>query len=56
MCLAWAENKFGYPNHAVNSYQKHVVDAVLRGVPEIEAIQAWMEGALAQLPELSVHH
>ncbi|BDI20642.1 hypothetical protein ANSO36C_64440 (plasmid) [Nostoc cf. commune SO-36] len=56
MCLAWAGNKFGNPNHAVNSYQKHVIDAVLRGVSEMEAIQVWMEGALAQLPELSVHH
>ncbi|MEH2103594.1 MAG: ERF family protein [Nostoc sp.] len=53
MCLAWAGNKFGHPDHAVNSYQKHVVDAVLRGVSEMEAIQAWMEGALAQLPELN---
>jgi len=56
MCLAWAINKFDHPNHAANSYQKHVVDAVLRGVSEIEAIQVWMEGALAQMPELSVHH
>ncbi|QFS51294.1 ERF family protein [Nostoc sphaeroides] len=56
MCLAWGGNKFGHPNHAVNSYEKHVVDAVLRGVSEMEAIQAWMEGALAQLPEMSVHH
>jgi hypothetical protein len=39
-------------NHAANSYQKHVIDAVLRGVSEMEAIQAWMEGALAELPEL----
>lgn len=53
MCLAWAGNKFGHPDHAVNSYQKHVIDAVLRGVSEMEAIQAWMEGALAQLPELN---
>ncbi|MCC5612100.1 ERF family protein [Nostoc sp. CHAB 5834] len=53
MCLAWAGNKFGHLNHAVNSYQKHVVDAVARDVSEMEAIQAWMEGALAQLPELN---
>ncbi|MCC5633680.1 hypothetical protein LC613_40330 [Nostoc sphaeroides CHAB 2801] len=53
MCLAWAGNKFVHPNHAVNSYQKHVIDAVLRGVSEMEAIQAWMDGALAQLPELN---
>ncbi|MEH2383479.1 MAG: ERF family protein [Nostoc sp.] len=53
MCLAWTGNKFGHPNHAANSYQKHVIDAVLRGVSEMEAIQAWMEGALAQLPELN---
>jgi hypothetical protein len=53
MCLAWAGNKFGHPNHATNSYQKQVIDAVLRGVSEMEAIQAWMEGALAQLPELN---
>jgi len=53
MCLAWAGNKFGHPNHAVNSYQKHVVDTVGRGVDETTAISAWMEGALAQLPELN---
>nr|WP_322714596.1 ERF family protein [Nostoc sp. ChiSLP03a]MDZ8215849.1 ERF family protein [Nostoc sp. ChiSLP03a] len=53
MCLAWAGNKFGHPDHAANSYQKQVIDAVLRGVSEIEAIQAWIEGALAQLPELN---
>ncbi len=53
MCLAWAGNKFGHPNHAVNSYQKHVVDTVARGVDETTAISAWMEGALAQLPELN---
>lgn len=56
MCLAWGGNKFDHPNHAANSYQKHVVDAVLRGVSEIEAIQVWMETLLAQMPELSVHH
>ncbi|MCC5633819.1 ERF family protein [Nostoc sphaeroides CHAB 2801] len=53
MCLAWAGNKFVHPNHAANSYHQHVIDAVLRGVSEMEAIQAWMEGALAQLPELN---
>lgn len=53
MCLAWAGNKFGHPNHAANSYQKHVVDAVPRGVDETTAISGWMEGALAQLPELN---
>ncbi|MBN3962185.1 ERF family protein [Nostoc sp. NMS8] len=53
MCLAWAGNKFRNPNHAANSYQKHVVDAVLRGVSEMGSIQAWMEGALAQMPELN---
>ncbi|MEH1817790.1 MAG: ERF family protein [Nostoc sp.] len=53
MCLAWAGNKFGHLNHAVNSYQKHVVDTVARGVDETTAISAWMEGALAQLPELN---
>ncbi|MCC5632680.1 hypothetical protein LC613_34345 [Nostoc sphaeroides CHAB 2801] len=53
MCLVWAGNKFGHPNHAANSYHQHVIDAVLRGVSEMEAIQAWMEGALAQLPELN---
>jgi hypothetical protein len=53
MCLAWAGNKFGHPNHAVNSYQKHVIDTVARGVDETTAISAWMEGALAELPELN---
>lgn len=56
MCLAWAADKFDHPNHAANSYQKHVVDAVLRGISEISAIQVWMEGTLAQMPELSVHY
>lgn len=53
MCLAWAGNKFGHPNHAVNSYQKHVLDTVARGVDETTAISVWMEGALAELPELN---
>jgi hypothetical protein len=53
MCLAWAGNKFGHPNHAASSYQKHIVDAVARGVDETTAISDWMEGALAQLPELN---
>ena len=53
MCLAWAGDKFGHSNNAVNSYQKHVVDTVSRGVDETTAISAWMEGALAQLPELN---
>ncbi|MCW5318827.1 ERF family protein [Nostoc sp. KVJ3] len=53
MCLAWAGNKFGHPDHAVNSYQRHVIDAVARGVDETRAISDWMEGALAQLPELN---
>ncbi|MEH2255276.1 ERF family protein [Nostoc sp.] len=53
MCLAWTGNKFGHPNHAANSYQKHIVDAVARGVDETTAISDWMQGALAQLPELN---
>jgi hypothetical protein len=53
ICLAWAGNKFRHPNHAANSYQKHIVDAVARGVNETTAIIDWMEGALAQLPELN---
>ncbi|MBD2536336.1 ERF family protein [Nostoc flagelliforme FACHB-838] len=53
MCLAWAGNKFGHPNHAANFYQKHVVDAVVRGVDETRAINDSMEGSLAQLPELN---
>jgi hypothetical protein len=53
MCLAWAGNKFGHPNHTVNSYQKHVVDTVAQGIDETTAISAWMEGALAELPELN---
>ncbi|OYD99733.1 hypothetical protein [Nostoc sp. 'Peltigera membranacea cyanobiont' 232] len=38
MCLAWAGNKFGHLNYAVNSYQKHIVDTVARGVDETTAI------------------
>ena len=53
MCLAWAENKFGHPNHAANSYQKYVVDIVASGVDETTAIRTWISGALAQLPALN---
>ncbi|MBW4617519.1 MAG: ERF family protein [Desmonostoc vinosum HA7617-LM4] len=55
MCLAWAANKFDHLSHAVNSYQRHVIDSGLRGVSELSAIQAWMEGVQAQLPSVNVH-
>lgn len=43
MCIAWADNKFDHPNHAANSYQKHVVNAVADGVDELQAIKTWMQ-------------
>ncbi|BAY91410.1 MULTISPECIES: hypothetical protein [unclassified Tolypothrix] len=43
MCIAWASDKFDHPNHAANSYQKHVVNAVVDGVDELQAIKGWMQ-------------
>ncbi|MEH2393859.1 MAG: ERF family protein [Nostoc sp.] len=43
MCLAWASNKIDHPNHAQNSYAKHVVDAVAKGADEVVTIQDWMQ-------------
>jgi len=43
MCLAWSVDKFDHPKHAVNSYVKHVVDAVANGYEELEAIKQWMQ-------------
>ncbi|WP_375491125.1 hypothetical protein [uncultured Nostoc sp.] len=43
MCLAWASNKFDHPNHAQNSYLKHVVDAVAKDASEVQVIQNWMQ-------------
>jgi hypothetical protein len=43
MCLSWAQDKFEHPNHVVNSYHQHVVEAVASGIPEVTAIQAWMQ-------------
>ncbi|BAZ40252.1 ERF family protein [Calothrix sp. NIES-4101] len=43
MCLSWAEDKFEHPRYATNSYQRNVVEAIYSGIPEIEAIQSWME-------------
>jgi hypothetical protein len=43
MCIAWAGNKFDHPNHAANSYQKYVVNAVGDGVDEVQAIKEWMQ-------------
>jgi hypothetical protein len=43
MCIAWASNKFDHPNHAANSYQKYVVNAVADGVDEVQAIKTWMQ-------------
>lgn len=50
MCLAWASNsnKFDHPNHAVNSYQKHVFEMVSKGEEEVGAIQAWMQHLQSQ--------
>ncbi|BAY95266.1 MULTISPECIES: hypothetical protein [unclassified Tolypothrix] len=43
MCIAWASDKFDHPNHAANSYQKHVVNVVADGVDEVQAIKEWMQ-------------
>ncbi len=43
MCIAWASDKFDHPNHAANSYQKYVVNAVADGVDELQAIKGWMQ-------------
>ncbi|MBD2215392.1 hypothetical protein H6G27_37155 [Nostoc linckia FACHB-104] len=43
MCIAWASDKFDHPNHAANSYQKHVVNVVADGVDELQAIKGWMQ-------------
>ncbi|BAY93765.1 MULTISPECIES: hypothetical protein [unclassified Tolypothrix] len=43
MCIAWASDNFDHPNHAANSYQKHVVNVVADGVDEVQAIKEWMQ-------------
>ncbi|ABA24973.1 conserved hypothetical protein (plasmid) [Trichormus variabilis ATCC 29413] len=41
ICLAWAADKLD-PNHATASYQQQVLNTVVSGTPEIQAIQGWM--------------
>ncbi|MCG6138899.1 MAG: hypothetical protein MET45_30665 [Nostoc sp. LLA-1] len=41
ICLAWAADKLD-PNHAATSYQQQVLNTVASGVPEIQAIQQWI--------------
>lgn len=41
ICLAWASDKDD-PYRAETSYQQQVLGAVASGIPEIQAIQAWM--------------
>ncbi|MEH2029785.1 MAG: ERF family protein [Nostoc sp.] len=43
MCLAWAADKIDHPNHAQNSYLKHVTGVVAQGYQELEAIKQWMQ-------------
>ncbi|MEH1789689.1 MAG: hypothetical protein V7L23_30065 [Nostoc sp.] len=43
MCLAWAADKIDHPNHAQNSYLKHVVNAVAKRGDEVVTIQNWMQ-------------
>ena len=43
MCLSWAQDKFEHPSHVANSYHEHVVETVASGIPEVTAIQAWMQ-------------
>lgn len=43
MCLFWGQDKFEHPNHVANSYQKYIVEAVASGIPEVAAIQTWMQ-------------
>ncbi|MDZ8138228.1 MAG: hypothetical protein RM049_23460 [Nostoc sp. DedQUE04] len=42
MCLDWAADKIDHPNHATNSYQKHVITAIAQGADELKAIKQWM--------------
>ncbi|WP_256874470.1 ERF family protein [Nostoc sp. C057] len=42
ICLTWAADKFDHSNHAANSYQKHVADAVASGADEVVAIRDWV--------------
>jgi hypothetical protein len=43
MCLAWAADKIDHPNHAQNSYSKHVIGVIGQGYQELEAIKQWMQ-------------
>ncbi len=43
MCFFWGQDKFEHPNHVANSYQKYIVEAVALGIPEVAAIQTWMQ-------------
>ncbi|HYX17484.1 MAG TPA: ERF family protein [Nostoc sp.] len=43
MCLAWASDKIDHPNHAQNSYLKHVAAVVAKGADEVQVIQNWMQ-------------
>lgn len=49
ICIAWADNKFDHPNHAANSYHKYVVNAVVDGMDELQAIKAWMQQVQQQI-------
>ncbi len=43
MCLAWASSKFDHPNHAQNSYAKHVTGVVAQGYEELDVIKQWVQ-------------
>ncbi|MHC5897297.1 hypothetical protein [Nostoc sp.] len=49
ICLDWAKDKFSHSNHAANSYNKHVLNAVANGVEELVAIQNWTNCVMSEL-------
>ncbi|MCC5644739.1 hypothetical protein LC607_17700 [Nostoc sp. CHAB 5824] len=54
ICLTWAADKFEHSNHAANSYQKHIVDAVANGADEVAAIQGWINHIANQKVEATI--
>ena len=43
MCLDWASDKIDHPNHASNSFNKHVESIIGPEFEELEAIKQWMQ-------------
>jgi hypothetical protein len=49
ICLDWAKDKFTHSNHATNSYNKYVLNAIANGVEEIVAIRDWTNHVMSRL-------